>query len=209
MAKRFIDTEIWKKKWFRELNPAQKSFYFYLISNCDYAGIYEVDFDAAKFFIGGDIELNIENIKASLSEELEIHEISDKKWLILGFLKLQYPAGLNSVKPVIVSIRKRLSDLQLSIIVNKRFGNDFLTIEKPLNNNSLTIKEKDKDSEKDKIEDIEKKENKDKEKNKELLKDKEQIKFTGTENYEKSIDKGFNEKEFLSRVFKEDYKISG
>ena len=71
MAKRFFDTEIWKMVWFRKLKPAEKAFYFYLISNCDHAGVYEADIETAEYFIGE----KIENPQDFLPDEFTIIEI--------------------------------------------------------------------------------------------------------------------------------------
>lgn len=130
MAKRFIDTEICKTVWFRKLKPAEKAFYFYLISSCDHAGVNEVDLETAEFFIGEEIE----NLQDFLPDEFTIFEIPGNKWFLLDFLRLQYPSGFNSEKPAIVSTRKRLKKYSLSKMVTERFGNDY-----------LMIKDKDKD----------------------------------------------------------------
>ena len=66
MAKRFIETDIWKKKWFRKLPTNVKLFYFYILTNCDHAGMYDVDLELAEFQIGMDIDkdmMDMDNIK--------------------------------------------------------------------------------------------------------------------------------------------------
>ena len=52
MAKRFIDTKIWDKAWFRKLTPKNKLFWVYLLTKCDHAGIWDADWEAAEFYIG-------------------------------------------------------------------------------------------------------------------------------------------------------------
>ena len=52
MAKRFIDTKIWDKAWFRKLTPKNKLIWIYLLTRCDHAGIWDADWEAAEFFIG-------------------------------------------------------------------------------------------------------------------------------------------------------------
>ena len=48
MAKRFIDTKIWDKSWFRQLHPKLKLFYYYMISKCNHAGVWaDVDIELA------------------------------------------------------------------------------------------------------------------------------------------------------------------
>ena len=52
MAKRFTDTGKWKKKWIRQLDPKYKLFWFYLLDNCDHAGVFDADIESASFHIG-------------------------------------------------------------------------------------------------------------------------------------------------------------
>jgi len=43
MAKRFIDTEIFNDKWFMSLSKDSKLFWIYLMTNCNHAGIIELN----------------------------------------------------------------------------------------------------------------------------------------------------------------------
>ena len=52
MAKRFIDTKIWDKAWFRKLSAENKLLWVYILTKCDHAGILDEDWEAASFFIG-------------------------------------------------------------------------------------------------------------------------------------------------------------
>ena len=52
MAKRFIDTKIWDKAWFRKLTTKNKLLWIYILTKCDHAGIWDADWEAAEFFIG-------------------------------------------------------------------------------------------------------------------------------------------------------------
>lgn len=45
-------TEKWKDKWFRQLSPKYKLLWFYLLDNCDVAGIIEWDIDLWKKDLG-------------------------------------------------------------------------------------------------------------------------------------------------------------
>ena len=55
MAKRFIDTKMWDKAWFRKLSPKYKAVWLYLLTRCDHAGIWDADWEAAEFLIGESI----------------------------------------------------------------------------------------------------------------------------------------------------------
>ena len=86
MAKRFIDTDIWKKRWWREQTPKQKLFYVYLLTNCDHAGVYDVDLELAEFQIG--MSITAPDIDKLLKEHIQI--IKDDKWFIKKFPAFQY-----------------------------------------------------------------------------------------------------------------------
>ena len=49
MAKRFIDTNLFRKRWIRELDIDMKLFWIYLLTDCDHAGIWDVDIERASF----------------------------------------------------------------------------------------------------------------------------------------------------------------
>ena len=86
MAKRFVDTSIWKRKWYRCLPPKMKLFYFYMITNCDHAGMYDVDLELAEFQIG--MPVKQKDIDDHLKEHIKV--IKDDKWHISGFIDFQY-----------------------------------------------------------------------------------------------------------------------
>ena len=52
MKKRFTDTEKWNQPWFRQLAPAGKLLWVYLLDRCDPAGVWEKDAGAFCFFSG-------------------------------------------------------------------------------------------------------------------------------------------------------------
>jgi hypothetical protein len=53
--KRFTDTGIWEKPWFRKLPPAVKELWRYLCDKCDAAGVIDPDWEAISFAIGGQV----------------------------------------------------------------------------------------------------------------------------------------------------------
>ena len=86
MAKRFRDTGSWKKKWIRELNPEMKLFWFYLLDNCDHAGIWEVDIELASFQM--DVELDEASILEAFNRK--IIPFKTDKWFVPKFIVYQY-----------------------------------------------------------------------------------------------------------------------
>lgn len=92
MAKRFTDTEKWKKPFIRGLQGAYKLLWLYICDDCDHAGIWQVDIDVAQIRIGEKIDLN-EAIK-SFEDKIIIFD-NGNKWFIPSFVEFQYPSGLN------------------------------------------------------------------------------------------------------------------
>lgn len=140
MAKRFTDTEKWRDEWFGSLSNDYRMIWLYLLDTCSIAGIWKKDFRGLNFNC---------NTNISENEFLKVFEgrIIDKGnfFFLMKFLRFQYPKGLNSEKPAIVSVRKELHLNNLSIMVNKSLGNDY-----------LIIKDKDKDKDKEEEEDKDK-----------------------------------------------------
>ena len=86
MAKRFTESTKWKKLWIRKLDPKYKLFWFYLLDNCDHAGIYDADIESASFHIG--IEYNKEEILETFNRK--IVPFKKDKWFIPKFVEYQY-----------------------------------------------------------------------------------------------------------------------
>jgi hypothetical protein len=105
MAKRFTDTEKWKKPFIRGLQAPYKLLWLYICDDCDHAGIWQVDIEVAQIRIGETI---------NEAEALEI--FGDKivtlnggtKWFIPSFVEFQYPSGLSAINKAHVNIIKIL-----------------------------------------------------------------------------------------------------
>lgn len=111
MPKRFIDTEIWKKSWFRRLSPTIKLFIIYLFTNCDHAGLLDVDIEAAEFHIGGKIDLD-------QVPEGWIIQVRKDKWFLPKFIEFQYPKGLNPNMKMHQSVTRLLKKYDLDKYLN-------------------------------------------------------------------------------------------
>ena len=92
MAKRFTDTNKYKKPFIRGLQGAYKVLWDYLYHDCDHAGIWIVDFDIAQIYIGIDLPINKEDaMRFFNTDEKRIVEInSGSKWFIPSFIEFQY-----------------------------------------------------------------------------------------------------------------------
>lgn len=86
MAKRFIDTEIFKDSWFMDLSVSGKLLWFYCITNCDHAGIIEWNKKLIKF------QTDIKDLE-TVTEELgkSLVTVNDHLKLLPKFFEYQYP----------------------------------------------------------------------------------------------------------------------
>lgn len=104
MAKRFTDTEIWKKqRWFRKLSPAHKLAFLYIKDMCNHAGMWKIDcsdliedtglsdFNLTAFLK----EVNTDFDGVSGNKILKERAVIVKKTYILltGFIQFQYEKG--------------------------------------------------------------------------------------------------------------------
>jgi hypothetical protein len=101
MSKRFVDTAIWEKPWFRKLDPRLKLFWIFLSSRADCAGVWEPDFDLASFMIGSKVTAED---AVQFGDRVTI--MDNGKWWLNSFCRFQYgPLNNSSVHK---SIIKRL-----------------------------------------------------------------------------------------------------
>jgi hypothetical protein len=87
MAKRFTDTEKWKKPFIRGMKAPYKLLWLYILDECDHAGVWQVDFDVAQIKIGE--KLNKETALRCLKEKVTVFD-NGEKWFIPEFIEFQY-----------------------------------------------------------------------------------------------------------------------
>lgn len=133
MAKRFTDSRLWEKKWFRVMKPDHKLFWLYLINTCDLAGVWDVDIELAEFKLG--ITINTDEFLEEIGERID--QINGSKWFLNTFIKFQYGELSDSCKPHI-AVLKRLKELKI-----KGYTKGIHTLKD-------IYKDKDKDKEKEK-----------------------------------------------------------
>ena len=110
MAKRFIDTKIWDKSWYRKLDPKDKLIWIYILTKCDHAGIFDADWEAMNFFIGAKIS-GFNMIPDSIKEKME--KVERNQYFIPSFIEYQYGTLKINSKPHL-SVIKRLEDKGLN-----------------------------------------------------------------------------------------------
>ena len=149
MAKRFTDTDKWRKGWFCKLSPEMKLFWIYILDNCDSAGIWDINFELAEFQIG--LKLDIDKIHQIFKKQ--VIEVNNSKWFILDFIDFQYKCSIDDLNPqnkalipVINAVRK----------YNLKGACKGVTrgLNPPMDKEKEKDKEKDKEKEKDIIDDL-------------------------------------------------------
>jgi hypothetical protein len=143
MAKRFIDTNIFRKSFMKNIPVEAKLFYVYLFCECDHCGIWQVEFEVAKVRLGL-VDLTLEEVYRYFADKVKVFDAGNK-WFLPQFILFQY----GELKPtnkihnsVLNSLNKfNLLDLYLNYDDTKGFDNPLA---------SVKDKDKDKDKEQDK-----------------------------------------------------------
>lgn len=156
MSKRFTDTEKWKDDWFLSLSNDEKVAWFWLLDNCNHAGICKPSIGLLNFMC-----------RTNYTEEQLIQIMDgrvvkfDGMWFIPKFLKFQY-GTLVSKMPAVKSVVKELKSKKL-LDFSKEFvevpllddliesDNPLTTVTEQLPNSSTTVKDKDKEKDKSKF----------------------------------------------------------
>lgn len=131
MARRYTDTDKWKDDWYLSLSNDYRIIWQYLVDNCSIAGIWKKGFKLLNYLCN-----------TNITEEDFIQVFSSRVidcgsyFFIPKFLKFQYPTGLISDKPMIVSVMKEVSLNNLSVMITESLGNDYPIIKVTSNGNN-------------------------------------------------------------------------
>lgn len=87
MPKRFTDTDKWKKPFIKGLDGPYKLLWFYILDDCDHAGIWQVDFEVAQIRIGH--EVNERTAISNFGDRIQIIN-NGSKWFLRDFIDFQY-----------------------------------------------------------------------------------------------------------------------
>lgn len=86
MAKRLIDTAIFRKDFIRGLDAPCKLLFMYLITECDHAGLWDVEFEVMEIRLG----LKFKESPLSQFGNKVVVVDGGKKWFIPSFVEFQY-----------------------------------------------------------------------------------------------------------------------
>lgn len=87
MAKRFTDTNKWRKPFIRTLQAPYKLLWFYILDDCDHSGIWIVDFEVAQIRIGEPI--SEEEALKIFADKVTVFD-NNERWFIPDFIEFQY-----------------------------------------------------------------------------------------------------------------------
>jgi hypothetical protein len=138
MAKRFSDTEIWSEDWFLEMPNEYKLFWFYMLSNCDHAGVFKVNLRSFSSLL--EVKLTTTTALSLFNAGKErIRVINQSLWFIEDFFAYQYGPTFNTNNRLHESIEK----------IYFKYGIELTSIRGVLDLKH-GVKDKDKDKDKDK-----------------------------------------------------------
>lgn len=143
MAKRFTDTNKYKKKFMRGLQGPYKLLWDYLYHDCDHAGIWIADFEIAQIYLGKDMPVSKNDALTYFNKnEPKVIEISSgEKWFIPSFVEFQYG---------VLNPKNKAHNSVINILEKYDLINNSLIKIKGLKRGIEGDKDKEKDKDKDK-----------------------------------------------------------
>lgn len=156
MAKRFGDTEIWKKqRWFRKLIPEYKLAFCYIKDQCDHAGIWNIDCSDLIDDLGI-TQFNISDFSEQCNTEFdkitgvksykERIRILDKGYLwVTGFIQFQYKGKEGLVNIYAAPVKTALQILSGLNLLTEGLNKGYISLSEGLPEGYLTPKDKEKD----------------------------------------------------------------
>lgn len=137
MAKRFTDTDKWKRGWFLDLPMVAKVSWVYILDDCDHRGVWPANFKRLSFHV----DKRVERHEFELWFSGKVVPFDGDKYFIPSFIDFQYGRPLNPGN----NAHKAVIALEESI--------SFLAPHEPLTDSissSRRAQDKDRDKEKDK-----------------------------------------------------------
>lgn len=112
--KRFTDIKKWKNGWFRKLAIKAKLAWIYLCDECDFTGLFKIDYELASFQLDFDITPTL--IRQWFGDK--VYFISEDKIFIVPFYEFQYGESKDTWTAK-VRAKAKIEALGFSIVDNK------------------------------------------------------------------------------------------
>lgn len=140
MARRFIDSELFRKRFVRGLKSPYKLLWIYIFCECNISGIWDVDLEAAELYCGA--KFSLEDFAKNF--EGKVHFFADdSKVFISEFIEFQYPRGLQESNPAHKNVISQLSKYQLFEVLKKAPSEG---LQSPFKGAKYMYKDKEKDN---------------------------------------------------------------
>lgn len=146
MGKRFVDTALGRKAWFRRLPPKLKCAWRFLTDECDSIGLWSIDLDSLEFHVGErvTVEEMLEGFNSDESTRLAVFQ--HDKLFLTGFIDFQY-GTLSTECNAHIPVIKRLKSLRL---FEGYLKGSITLMDKEEDKEEETDKEKEEEEEKEK-----------------------------------------------------------
>ncbi len=113
MAKRFTDTDKWKREWFTDLPLKAKMVWIYVLDNCDHTGVWPANFKLMSFQLG--VSVKTSEFHDWFSEK--VRRIDSDKFFIPSFVAFQYGKlnPENNAHKAVIELLQKLGPEQVLI----------------------------------------------------------------------------------------------
>ncbi len=154
MPKNFIDSELWNRDWFLEMDGRSQLFCVYLNCHCDHAGIWNPSFKRFEQSTGFRINSSEYISMCNKGGACRILVLDSGKWWLTGFIEDQYKT--KELFENNLAIKGVINSLRFNQVPYLSYGYK-LGVSKPLQGAKEKDKEKEKEQESLKGEDVSKK----------------------------------------------------
>lgn len=139
MAKRFTDTDKWKNPFIKSIPIKYKLLWFYILDDCDIAGLWRVDIEIACIRCGQ--KFDVAKALEIFKEKIIVID-NGNKWFIPSFIEFQYGQQLSKTNNIFKSIDRVLSKYNLYQYLTVEISETGTTISSHRNRISQKIKDK-------------------------------------------------------------------
>ncbi len=144
MAKRFTSTEVWEEDWFLDMPNEYKLFWYYILSNCDHAGIFKVNLNRFNRML--EVRISAEKSLYFFNAGKDrIRVISASIWFIEDFFVFQYGHKFNVNNKLHKSIYEIHKKHNINTLIVRGLLEVEMTTKGGVEEGFDTLKDKDKD----------------------------------------------------------------
>lgn len=106
-----MDTQFYKSPFVRSLKAPLKLLYSFIVTDCNGAGVWVVDLEAASLYTG--LKLSDKDVREGFLSTGKAIDLNNGKWFFPDFIEHQYPSGLQANNPAHKNFILELQKYQL------------------------------------------------------------------------------------------------